>query len=168
MSGAQAEKRDDPRRSLPHRRDQSGLYRQADPAEALQCAKAVSAKKARKTRQLERALQTAIPEQVYERLEQRIRKAERRHTAMTTSSSNLPPFRWRAGQDDLFLGFERVVEQMKEGQLWGLLHTGPFPKNLKELLFTQTAQAAADVFAADHAGHPAGLRQTLRHCRCNG
>ena len=84
---------------------------------------------------------------------------------MTTAQQQLATLSMARRAGRLVLGFERVVEQMKEG----LLHTGPFPKKPEGAAFLRrAAQAAADVFAADHAGHPAGLRQTLRHCRCNG
>ena len=74
---------------------------------------------------------------------------------MTTAQQQLATLSMARRAGRLVLGFERVVEQMKEGQLCGVYYTQDLsPKSLKELLF--------------YAEHPAGLRQTLRHCRCNG
>ena len=89
---------------------------------------------------------------------------------MTTAQQQLATLSMARRAGRLVLGFERVVEQMKEGQLCGVYYTQDLSPQKPEgaAFLRRAAQAAADVFAADHAGHPAGLRQTLRHCRCNG
>ena len=75
---------------------------------------------------------------------------------MTTAQQQLATLSMARRAGRLVLGFERVVEQMKGGQLCGVYYTQDLsPKSLKELLF----------YAEQHKLQPMCLQLTMQDIR---